>query len=99
MMDIYGQIWDDTLFIMLYASAWSVATCSYDASPLGYGYFLLLCIGLIIYMVREVVAARRTVSARQLASESDYRNYKTFSLAFKQRMGRSITAWMSAPPE
>ena len=35
-------------------SAWSVVIRSYYLSPVGYGYFLLLCIVLIIYMVREV---------------------------------------------
>ncbi len=34
------------------------------------------------------------VTAQQLASESGYRSYSTFSLAFKQRTGLSVTAWM-----
>jgi len=33
-------------------------------------------------------------TAQQLAHESGYRNYSTFSLAFKQRMGQTVTAWM-----
>jgi AraC-like DNA-binding protein len=36
----------------------------------------------------------KPVVAQQLASESGYRSYSTFSLAFKQRTGQSVTAWM-----
>ena len=43
---------------------------------------------------QEVVAAGQPVIAQQLASDSGYRSYSTFSLAFKQRMGQSVTAWM-----
>jgi AraC-like DNA-binding protein len=43
----------------------------------------------------ETVAAGRDFTAQQLASESGYRSYRTFSLAFKQRMGQSVTEWMS----
>ena len=41
-----------------------------------------------------LAAARQPVVAQQLASESGYRSYSTFSLAFKQRTGQSVTAWM-----
>lgn len=43
---------------------------------------------------REALANGQTVTAQQLANESGYRSYSTFSLAFKQRMGQSVTAWM-----
>ena len=43
----------------------------------------------------EAVANHRFVSAQQLAHESGYRSYSTFGLAFKKRMGQSVTAWMS----
>ena len=43
---------------------------------------------------QEIVAAGLPVVAQQLASESGYRSYSTFSLAFKQRTGQSVTAWM-----
>ncbi len=43
---------------------------------------------------QQVVAAGQPVVAQQLASESGYRSYSTFSLAFKQRTGQSVTAWM-----
>ena len=51
----------------------------------------------INYFVRryQAVAASGTpFTVQQLASESGYRSYSTFSLAFKQRMGQSVTAWM-----
>ena len=32
--------------------------------------------------------------AQQLAQESGYHSYSTFSTAFKQRMHKSVTAWM-----
>ena len=47
-----------------------------------------------IRLYRDAVAANRSFTAQQLASESGYRSYSTFSLAFKQRMGQSVTAWM-----
>ena len=42
----------------------------------------------------EAVAAGQPVVAQQLASDSGYRSYSTFSLAFKQRTGQSVTVWM-----
>jgi len=42
----------------------------------------------------EVTAAQRPYTAQQLASQSGYRSYSTFGLAFKQRMGQTVTAWM-----
>ena len=45
-------------------------------------------------LYREAVAAQKPVTAQQLASDSGYRSYSTFSLAFKQRMGQSVTVWM-----
>ena len=43
----------------------------------------------------EAVAAGQPIVAQQLASESGYRSYSTFSLAFKQRTGQSVTVWMN----
>ena len=48
-----------------------------------------------VSLYRDAVAARCTVTAQQLASESGYRNYKTFSVAFRERMGQNVTEWMS----
>ncbi|MBR1789080.1 MAG: helix-turn-helix transcriptional regulator [Bacteroidaceae bacterium] len=47
-----------------------------------------------VSLYREVVAAQRPFTVQQLARESGYRSYSTFSLAFKQRMGQTVTAWM-----
>ena len=43
---------------------------------------------------REAVAAQKTITAQQLAKDSGYRSYSTFSLAFKQRTGQTVTNWM-----
>ena len=43
---------------------------------------------------QEAVVTKRSFTAQQLASDSGYRSYSTFSLAFKQRMGQTVTAWM-----
>ena len=52
-----------------------------------------------INLYRKAVAAERSITAQQLAHDSGYRSYSTFSLAFKQRMGQSVTAWMRNPAE
>ena len=46
-----------------------------------------------VSLYREAVAAGRDVTLLQLAQESGYYSYSTFSLAFRQRMGQSVTAW------
>ena len=58
------------------------------------GYINDLRIRHFVSHYREVVAARRPFTVQQLASDSGYRSYSTFSLAFKQRMGLTVTAWM-----
>lgn len=45
-------------------------------------------------LYHEAVSAGKTIIVQQLASDSGFRSYSTFSLAFKQRMGQSVTAWM-----
>ena len=45
-------------------------------------------------LYREATSARQPITAQQLASDSGYRSYSTFSLAFKQRLGKSVTSWM-----
>ena len=47
-----------------------------------------------ICLYREAVSNHQPFTAQQLANDSGYRSYSTFSLAFKQRMGQSVTAWM-----
>jgi AraC-like DNA-binding protein len=47
-----------------------------------------------VSLYREAAVSRRTFTAQQLAHDSGYQSYSTFSLAFKQRMGQTVTAWM-----
>lgn len=47
-----------------------------------------------VRLCREAVAEQRIVTAQQLANESGFRSYSTFSAAFKQNMGKTVTAWM-----
>ena len=54
-----------------------------------------LRINYFVSRYQEVVKAQRSFTVQQLANESGYRSYSTFSLAFKQRMGQSVSAWMS----
>lgn len=42
----------------------------------------------------EISTTRQPFTVQQLANESGYHSYSTFSLAFKQRMGQSVTAWI-----
>ncbi len=53
-----------------------------------------LCIRHFIKLYHEAVATQRPFTAQQLANESGFRSYSTFSAAFKQRMGQTVTAWM-----
>ena len=46
-------------------------------------------------LYREAVTAGRDVTAQELAVQSGYRSYRTFSQAFKERKGQSVTAWMN----
>ena len=50
-----------------------------------------------ISLYREAMAEERSVTAQQLSMQSGYRSYSTFSTAFKQRMGMSVSAWMKTP--
>lgn len=47
-----------------------------------------------VSLYNEAVAHQRSFTVRQLACDSGYRNYATFSIAFKQRMGQNVSAWM-----
>ena len=46
-----------------------------------------------VSLYRDAVASGRIVTLQQLAHDCGYRSYSTFSLAFKQRMGQTVTAW------
>ena len=62
-------------------------------------YINSLRINHFISRYEEAVAAGQPIVVQQLASESGYRSYSTFSLAFKQRMGQTVTAWMRESSE
>ena len=42
----------------------------------------------------KAVSAKRSFTAQQLAIESGFNSYRTFSDAFKRKTGLSVTAWM-----
>ena len=45
-------------------------------------------------LYREAVASPRVFTAQELAFESGFHSYSTFSAAFKQHTGKTVTAWM-----
>jgi len=45
----------------------------------------------------EIASSHHSFTVKQLAIDSGYRNYTTFSTAFKRRMGKNVTAWMQEP--
>ena len=47
-----------------------------------------------VRLYQEALADGREITAQQLASESGYRSYSTFSSTFKQIMGTTVTEWM-----
>ena len=47
-----------------------------------------------IRLCQEAVASQRVLTAQQLAFESGFHSYSTFSAAFKQHTGKTVTAWM-----
>ena len=47
-----------------------------------------------INLYHETTAAHQTVTAQQLAHQSGFRSYNTFSVAFKKMMGMTATEWM-----
>lgn len=53
-----------------------------------------LRIDYFINLYRTAVADKQSFTVKQLAEDSGYRNYATFSSAFKQCMGKNVTAWM-----
>ncbi len=53
-----------------------------------------LRIDYFINLYRMAAADKQSFTVKQMAEDSGYRNYATFSSAFKQRMGKNVTAWM-----
>jgi AraC-like DNA-binding protein len=47
-----------------------------------------------VALYRETVTSRHSFTVKQLAQESGYRNYTTFSNAFKNQIGQTVAAWM-----
>ena len=60
-------------------------------------YINTLRINYFIELFRQASAAAesQSIQAKQLAARSSYRSYRTFSVAFKQRTGQSVTEWMN----
>ena len=52
-----------------------------------------------IQLYHQAVAASQPVIAKQLAYQSGFRSYSTFSAVFKQTMGTTVTAWMNGMTE
>jgi AraC-like DNA-binding protein len=47
-----------------------------------------------VNLYRETTATHQSVTAQQLAFQSGFRSYNTFSVAFKKMMGMTMTEWM-----
>ena len=58
-------------------------------------YINSLRINHFISRCRELSAAGQDIPIQQLALESGFGSYRTFSRAFLQRTGKSVTAWMN----
>ena len=57
--------------------------------------YLCLRINHFTELYRKAAAEGKPVAiAQEMALESGYHSYSTFSLAFKQRMGQTATVWM-----
>jgi len=52
-----------------------------------------------IRLYHEAVAGGRVFTANQLSAESGFHSYSTFSVAFKQKMGKTVTTWISDTKE
>ena len=49
-----------------------------------------------VSLYREAVDAHRSFTAQQLAQESGFHSYRTFSEVFRHKMGHSVSAWIKA---
>ena len=52
-----------------------------------------------VTLYQEAVASHRSFSAQQLAQESGFYTYRTFSEAFKRKIGYTVSAWIKAQNE
>lgn len=57
-------------------------------------YINILRINHFVILYREAATTQRPFTAQQLAIDSGFRSYSTFSLAFKKRMGQNVTTWI-----
>ena len=62
-------------------------------------YINSLRINHFISLYEQSIAAGKDVGVQQLAEESGFRSYSTFSRAFTQRTGQSVKAWMQGKGE
>ena len=62
-------------------------------------YINSLRINHFISRYEKVVKTQQPFTVQQLSQESGFRSYSTFSRAFTQRMGQSVTDWMRATAE
>ena len=51
-----------------------------------------------VNLYHSAVAAHQPMTAQQLAHQSGFSNYSTFSAAFKKKMGMTVTEWMRFRP-
>ena len=49
-----------------------------------------------VRLYREAVAVKQPFTAQQLAAESGFHHYRTFSNAFKHQTGQTVTSWIKA---
>lgn len=58
-----------------------------------------LRVGHFVRLYHEAMANRRIFTAQQLAFESGYHSYSTFSATFKQNVGMTVSQWMRSAAE
>lgn len=85
LMQLAKAIGTNRYYLSLYFSCQGI---TYNA------YINNLRINHFVEIYRKAVASHHPFTAQQLAHDSGYRSYSTFSLAFKQRMGESVSGWV-----
>ena len=58
-----------------------------------------LRVGHFVGLYQAATADRHSFTAQQLAQESGFRSYRTFSEAFKRETGQTVTVWMKMQQE
>ena len=88
--------WKNYLFLagLLLGACWEDSQ-HFSKQDMSYNtYINELRVNHFIALYREAVAAQRSVTALQLAQESGFSNYRTFSNAFKRKTGQSVSSWI-----